>query len=139
MIPKARTGYTRTGYCINENDDIGSHHICIDLSSTTGGNFCTVTGQPNWCSSKMTCHEDYHNNKNQCLIQNWCVCQWAFASYVELAGGCDHIQYIHCDAVNIHALIAYQNSSQKKYIDALNCLQKKCGLVGHTGTRISSE
>ena len=36
----ALTGFTRNGQCIDENDDQGSHHVCIDMSSTTGGNFC---------------------------------------------------------------------------------------------------
>jgi hypothetical protein len=62
----ALTGYTRSGQCyahvsqsnrlpllnsvlnpsqkmVFQDDDHGSHHVCIDLSSTTGGNFCTVT------------------------------------------------------------------------------------------------
>lgn len=38
----ALTGFTRSGSCVDQNDDAGSHHICIDLSSTSGGNFCTV-------------------------------------------------------------------------------------------------
>ena len=54
----ALTGYTRTGYCIDQNDDQGSHHICIDLSSASGGNFCDVTGQDDWCSSEMPRHDD---------------------------------------------------------------------------------
>ena len=54
----AKTGYTRTGYCVDQNDDSGSHHICIDLSSTIGGNFCDVTGQSDWCSSSMACNDD---------------------------------------------------------------------------------
>merc|ERR1712178_387166 len=62
----ALTGFTRNGQCIDqagcgvslmnhslvdpcEDDDAGSHHVCIDMSPNTGGNFCTVTGQPNWC------------------------------------------------------------------------------------------
>ena len=122
---KALTGYTRTGYCVNENDDIGSHHVCIDLSSTTGGNFCTVTRQPDWCSSLMPCHNDYNQS---CPIQNWCVCQWAFASYIEKAGGCDHIQNVQCNAVNMQTLNAYRKSSQKRNIEALKCLESKCGL-----------
>lgn len=64
----ARTGYTRTGFCVNRDDDHGSHHICINLSSTSGGNFCEVTKQPNWCDDKMGCHED--GNK-KCQVQNW--------------------------------------------------------------------
>jgi hypothetical protein len=39
----ALTGYTRSGQCYAHDDDHGSHHVCIDLSSTTGGNFCAVT------------------------------------------------------------------------------------------------
>ena len=69
----ALTGYTRSGYCVDQNDDSGSHHVCIDLSSLGGGNgngngnddgqnnnnnnnqnqnFCDVTGQSDWCSSE---------------------------------------------------------------------------------------
>ena len=40
----ALTGFTRNGHCVDQNDDAGSHHVCIDMSSTTGGNFCSVTG-----------------------------------------------------------------------------------------------
>merc|ERR1719327_1757740 len=54
----ALTGFTRNGQCIDQNDDAGSHHICIDMASNTGGNFCQVTGQPNWCSSTMACDGD---------------------------------------------------------------------------------
>jgi len=123
----ALTGFTRTGLCVNQQDDIGSHHICIDLSSTTGGNFCTVTGQPNWCSSNMPCHD---SKDNLCPIEHWCVCQWAFAKYIQMAGGCEHIQKIECNAVNKHALHAYQNAAQsdKQYMDALKCIESKCGL-----------
>merc|ERR1719240_1242408 len=47
----AMTGFTRDGKCVDAgNDDAGSHHICIDMASNTGGNFCSVTGQPDWCS-----------------------------------------------------------------------------------------
>merc|ERR1711990_410125 len=41
----AMTGFTRTGKCVDQNDDKGSHHICIDLQSVNGEsdhpeNFC---------------------------------------------------------------------------------------------------
>lgn len=75
----------------------------------------------------MNCHE---RPNNSCPVKNWCVCQWAFASYVASAGGCDHIQHVQCDAINMHALIAYQNSSEKKNLDALRCIEMKCGLIG---------
>jgi uncharacterized protein (DUF2237 family) len=130
----ALTGYTRTGYCVDKNDDQGSHHICIDLSSTNeinGNNFCQVTGQDDWCSTAMPCH-DYDKdggNDGYCMVQNWCVCQWAFASYVENAGGCDNIQTIICAAVNLEALLAYQQqSTTEKYQNALECIVNRCGL-----------
>lgn len=126
----ALTGYTRNGYCVDRNDDQGSHHICIDLSSTSsnGKNFCTVTGQSDWCSSQaMPCHEN--SNEAYCSIQNWCVCQWAFASYIENAGGCDSIQTIVCESLNLEAILAYQEQiSSEKYANALQCLVERCGL-----------
>merc|ERR1719272_2314995 len=72
----ALTGFTRNGQCIDQNDDEGSHHICIDMASNTGGNFCQVTGQSNWCGSMMGCDGD---DGNSCPVKHWCVCQWAFA------------------------------------------------------------
>ncbi|CAJ1959726.1 unnamed protein product [Cylindrotheca closterium] len=123
----ALTGYTRNGYCVDQNDDSGSHHICIDMTSTTGGDFCGVTGQSDWCSSEMPCHDDQSEN---CQVQHWCVCQWAFASYIANAGGCDSIQDVVCDAINIQALIAYQQQAggSEKYQNALNCVLQKCGI-----------
>jgi uncharacterized protein (DUF2237 family) len=123
----ARTGYTRSGLCVDQNDDAGSHHICIDMSSATGGNFCTVTGQPNWCEKSMPCQED---KSSSCAIQNWCVCQWAFSSYIQRAGGCDKIQNIVCDAINMQTIIAYQKaaSSSSATQAALDCIVEKCSL-----------
>ena len=123
----AQTGFTRNGYCVETNDDAGSHHICIDLSSTTGGNFCTVTGQSDWCSSEnMPCHED--TSQETCAIEHWCVCQWAFASYLEQAGGCNDIQDIVCESINLEAVLAYQQQSGSKYATALDCLVERCNL-----------
>ncbi len=31
----AKTGFARTGQCVDQDGDTGSHHICIDLSSAT--------------------------------------------------------------------------------------------------------
>jgi hypothetical protein len=110
---------------VDQNDDEGSHHICIDLASTDGGNFCTVTGQDDWCSSYMPCDG---NSDKTCPIENWCVCQWAFASYLQNAGGCDMIQDIVCESINLEAVLAYRRTSGSKYETALNCLVKRCGL-----------
>ena len=142
----ALTGFTRSGSCVEETDDVGSHHICMDLSSTSsnadGSNFCQVTGQSNWCAyDDMPCHED--STQTGCPVANWCVCQWAFSAYV-LQEGCDQIQTIVCDAINLEAVLAYQKmiaqpsssssassnygQSQSKYQVALDCLVDRCGL-----------
>ena len=138
----ALTGFTRSGYCIDRSDDSGSHHICIDLSSLGGGNdqnenFCTVTGQSDWCSSEdMPCHED--PSTYGCPVTNWCVCQWAFASYIQKSGGCENIQTVVCDSINQEAVFAYEEmayswrSDRNKYKNALNCLVEKCGIAEST-------
>merc|ERR1711971_1322981 len=116
----AMTGFTGTGTCIETDDDFGSHHICIDLSSLGGNdpdnyqNFCEVTEQSDWCSEEN--------------IQNWCVCQWAFSAYVAKAG-CDNIQEVKCDSTNKEALLAYEKDLADPEIKgALDCLKDKCGL-----------
>lgn len=123
----ALTGYTRNGYCVDQNDDAGSHHICINLSSiaSSGQNFCEVTGQSDWCSGSMPCHDD---QQQSCAIGNWCVCQWAFATYIQRAGGCDSIQDIECDAINMQALTAYK-SDYSRYGEALACIYERCLLT----------
>ena len=129
----ALTGFTRTGKCVTKNDDKGSHHICIDISSANGGNFCDVTGQSDWCSQESQCSED---SDTYCPIQNWCVCQWAFASYIENAGGCSKIQDIVCESINMEAYKAYkkkmtssriQEDSKVKIQNAIDCLESRCG------------
>lgn len=132
----ALTGYTRSGSCVEYQDDSGSHHICIDLSSTTGGDFCEVTGQSDWCSSYLPCDttNDDGNSDSNCPVEDWCVCQWAFASYIENAGGCDYIQELKCDAINMEAVNAYTSKAggssdyNKKYTNALDCLVSRCGI-----------
>ena len=128
----ALTGYLRDGHCVDRDGDSGSHHICIDLSSVSsagdyqGQNFCQVTGQSDWCASTdMPCHDD--SSSGECPVENWCVCQWAFASYVDKAGGCGAIQDVTCDAINARALEAY-SANRAKYGAALSCLVERCGL-----------
>jgi len=124
----ALTGYTRTGYCVDQQDDSGSHHICIDLNSTSGGNFCSVTGQSDWCSGDSAC-DGGDDDDASCPIQNWCVCQWAFANYLESAGGCDMVQEIVCEAINMEAAAAYRTKAgTQKYRVALRCLEERCGI-----------
>jgi hypothetical protein len=73
----------------------------------------------------MACHDDA--TSYTCDIANWCVCQWAFATYIDKAGGCDAIQDIQCNAINKEALIAY-SSNRDKYEEALQCLVERCEL-----------
>ena len=149
----ALTGYTREGQCVDRYDDAGSHHICINMKSTSNGNFCDVTGQPNWCASAMRCDDGTGSyGAGECDVENWCVCQWAcapapfvarpspivfrrptshvdpgrFASYLSRAGGCDKIQEIVCEATNMEAYIAYTKSSQ--HAEARACLEQRCGI-----------
>ena len=122
----ALTGFTRNGHCVDRDDDAGSHHVCIDMASNTGGNFCTVTGQPDWCSSTMSCDPE-GSTQGTCPVQHWCVCEWAFTSYLERAGGCDKIQNIVCEATNMMALTHYrEQASTPKVQAALSCLEQRC-------------
>merc|ERR1712039_951621 len=123
----ALTGFTRNGQCMDHDDDAGSHHVCIDMTSTTGGNFCHVTGQSDWCSSKMTCDGF---SGGQCQVEHWCVCEWAFARYIQNAGGCDHIQEIVCEATNMKALTHYEQQADKAphIAHALDCLRSRCNV-----------
>mmetsp|Transcript_52743 Transcript_52743/g.83723 ORF Transcript_52743/g.83723 Transcript_52743/m.83723 type:complete len:177 (+) Transcript_52743:71-601(+) len=119
----ALTGFTRSGSCVDYgDDDAGSHHICIEMKP----DFCSVTGQPDWCSGSMQCMGQAGN----CKIGNWCVCQWAFAAYIERAGGCDAIVNVDCDGTNMAALRAYRQEAQSddRIRKALECLEKRCGL-----------
>lgn len=120
----ALTGFTRNGQCIDQFDDTGSHHICIAMKSNAGGNFCQVTGQPNWCDSSMRCDSGI----GMCPVDHWCVCQWAFASYLQHAGGCGKIQQIVCEATNREAYLAYeqQAANDPQIARALDCLVERC-------------
>jgi len=118
----ALTGFTRDGRCVDSgDDDAGSHHICIRMKP----DFCTVTGQPNWCVTKMQCMGE----NGKCPIGNWCVCQWAFATYLQMAGGCDKIVDLKCDATNMAAFKAYQRSDEPAHREALACIRRKCNLA----------
>ena len=97
------TGYTRDGICSMHRGDSGSHHVCLkDLGS---GNFCTLTGQSNWCDTK----------------KDWCVCEWAFEKAVQRAG-CDAFA-IKCDATNMRALAHYQRAGA---VAAAKCIRDQC-------------
>ena len=56
-----------------------------------------------------------------------CVCEWAFARYIQKAGGCDKIQKIVCDATNMKALTHYEAQQSRPDIKmALDCLKSRC-------------
>jgi len=135
----AMTGFTRDGHCTEQNDDKGSHHICIDLSSTSQ-NFCQQTKQDNWCDEKGTCAHcsggSCQEGDGKCPRKHWCVCQWAFAAYVHKLG-CDNIETVVCDATNKVAIDSYKKMLAKDphakadgapMIEALACLEKRCNL-----------
>merc|ERR1712161_182597 len=136
----ALTGFTRSGSCVELDEDVGSHHICLDMSSldgmnpdqtdpTTSQDFCQVTGQPDWCASQdMACHEG--GDSGGCPVVDWCVCQWAFSEYVNAAGGCDKIQQVKCESTNLEAVVAYNKVHLTKpdIQTALECLVAKCHL-----------
>merc|ERR1719491_161474 len=143
----ALTGFTRSGSCVELDEDVGSHHICIDKSSldgmnpdqtdpTTSQDFCQVTGQPDWCASQdMACHEG--GDSGGCPVVDWCVCQWAFSEYVNAAGGCDKIQQVKCESTNLEAVVAYNKVHLTKpgIQTALECLVAKCDLdIDHLPT-----
>jgi len=65
-------------------------------------------------------------SSGQCPIKNWCVCQWAFARYIQLSGGCDFIQTIKCDAIHESVISTYQ--SKREYQYALDCLVQRCNI-----------
>eukprot|EP00930_Biecheleria_cincta_P050459 TRINITY_DN35629_c0_g1_i1.p1 TRINITY_DN35629_c0_g1~~TRINITY_DN35629_c0_g1_i1.p1 ORF type:complete len:181 (-),score=26.43 TRINITY_DN35629_c0_g1_i1:224-766(-) len=118
---EALTGFTRDGFCREAgDDDAGSHHVCIKMKS----DFCTVTGQDNWCAENMECM----GKSGECPIVHWCVCQWAFAAYITKAGGCDSIVDLKCEAVNMAAFKAYEKSSDQEHKTALACIKKKCNI-----------
>merc|ERR1719490_666819 len=120
----ALTGFTRKGTCIDSgDDDAGAHHICIQMEK----DFCTVTGQPDWCESEMQCM----GQAGKCPIGNWCVCQWAFATYLHIAGGCDKIVELQCDAINMAALKAYEKSTEPMHKTALACIKSRCNAEGN--------
>jgi len=119
----ALTSFMRDGHCADPGDDAtGAHHMCIQINE----NFCTVTKHPEWCTSEMQCM----GQAGKCPIKNWCMCQWAFATYLEMAGGCDKIVELQCDATNLAAVKAYEKSSDHKHKKALACIRSKCGKWG---------
>ena len=115
----AVTGYTRSGVCENLDSDAGSHHICVSLQNEEEINFCSATGQPDWCRERGECHG---NTTQGCDKKDWCVCQWAFERVVEKYG-CEALS-VKCDSTSLRALEAY--SSSPHHEKALRCLTDKC-------------
>ena len=118
----ASTGFGRTGKCENHDSDFGKHHVCLDLNLTNGSNFCTQTGQKDWCNEQHPCHGD---DGKACKIDTWCVCQWAFADIVAKVG-CDNVT-VDCSATSMRALDSYRKDPSE-YEHALECLKKKCNI-----------
>ena len=126
----ARTGFSRDAMCRTSQDDQGSHNVCLDLESAPG--FCSRTNQSDWCRSSMPCH---HDRTKQCPVKNWCVCEWAFESYLDDIKkekghiDCKNMGRIKCDATNRAVLDHYKNNqSNPKTKQVLQCLQQQCNL-----------
>lgn len=126
----ASTGYTRNHLCAHNNDDHGSHHVCLKhVNGNNGGpSFCQMTGQSEWCGTPGRCADG-----KPCPKDHWCVCEWAFADAVEKYG-CDKVD-IDPHATNILALEHYKNSNRPA---AYDCLRKKKNSE-HDTVRQSSE
>ena len=74
------------------------------------------------CHLEMPCHEE---GGRSCPINNWCVCEWALASYVDKEG-CDAVR-IHCDATNRKVIDHYARASSSPRVEsALSCVMKQC-------------
>ena len=106
-----------------------------------------MTGQSNWCDSSMPC--DTGNSAadgwskgapGECAVQHWCVCQWEFASYLQSAGGCEHIKTIVCEATNVEAYLAYrkpESAADPHIAEALRCLEQRCSLPSGDGAHVA--
>ena len=121
----ATTGYTRRdGKCTMHAGDRGSHHVCIEglnePGEQSGANFCSITGQPNWCAEPSPCQGD---PTTSCPKDKWCVCEWAFDRFVE-DKGCDAFK-VDCDATNELVLAHYARQGRDQ---ALGCIQQQCQL-----------
>lgn len=135
----AITGYTRTGYCNLHQGDSGSHNVCIDISDVANGeNFCSITGQSDWCSTPDQC--DSIPGRSDCPRENWCICQWAFASLIS-ARGCDAVsrESINCEATSGQTIMAYRDQiamgnlnggriTDNSAATALACIKSLCDL-----------
>jgi hypothetical protein len=73
------------------------------------------------CGTDMPCHQD---QSKSCAIENWCVCQWAFASYITKAGGCTAIQDIQCGTNKMQAMKLYKEYN--RYCEALDSINVWC-------------
>merc|ERR1719445_1798915 len=127
----AITGYTRTGYCNLHQGDSGSHNVCVDISNVANGqNFCEITGQSDWCSTNDRCD----GGGSGCPRENWCVCEWAFASLIR-AKGCSAISKdaMFCEGTSGKTIEAYQQATARgdtSAANALECLRELCGIDG---------
>jgi uncharacterized protein (DUF2237 family) len=119
----AVTGFVRDGFCSEHNKDSGSHHICLkDIQNESDAkNFCNITNQPDWCRVSSVCHGD---SDKLCDKKNWCICEWAFDSFVK-EKGCDTFN-IDCNATNKLSMEHYKRSSTNH---ASNCIKKQCNLT----------
>mmetsp|Transcript_55073 Transcript_55073/g.101955 ORF Transcript_55073/g.101955 Transcript_55073/m.101955 type:complete len:165 (-) Transcript_55073:44-538(-) len=93
-------GPSRNGYCADAHSD--THAVCVTLPE----DFCKVTGQSDWCSQ-------YKGGP-------WCVCMWAYATYVD-AKGCGSIA-VNAAASDVPGVCAHSSDGGRHLGAAHQCL-----------------
>ena len=116
----ALTGFTRNGQCVDLNDDAGSHHVCIDMSSNTGGNFWSLGG--GLVLVKMPCD----GGRGRCFVSTG-ACASGHLHRTSAPGGWQDPER-RVRATNMVALKACRQQAQSDahIADALACLESKC-------------
>lgn len=113
---EALTGFERTGRCVINNSDAGKHTVCMKMTD----DFCKDTGQSDWCKKRQPCNDV---DDNKCEVKHWCVCQEAFANYVDRHPTVE----IKCDATALSALEHYEAHLEvDKYKKAAEIILNKC-------------
>merc|ERR1712054_282734 len=85
---KTKTGPSRNGHCALASQD--THAVCVTMPQ----GFCGDTGQSNWCTPFVG--------------GPWCICMWAYATYVEKHG---------CDSIKVHLSATDKAGICQKYTD----------------------
>lgn len=139
----AMTGAVDTGYCVHDAASDNFDVVCIDIAKAKkpgllygGYDFCEVIGEtdPNWCDEYLPCQHDPHM---ECEVEHWCVDSESLADFIHIAGGCDKIGELICDATNELVLARYVfdvatgDDTDRRAEIALACIKQRCGQDVH--------